>query len=226
MAKLSPARRLLKIFHAEGIPWPGSAFYNLISGTNVFQRHYELVAKDLLSYCSEGSVLDIGTGPGWLLVRLHEASPKLRLAGIDASSSMIAKARNNVTKAGFSDSIEVKQGYAEKIPFADCSFDVVVSTGSIHHWKRPTASLNDIYRVLKHGGYALMYDLVTDTPASIMKKAANDFGRLKVLLLWLHAFEEPFYTCENFALLAQPTLFKEAQARFVGVMYCLIMKKG
>ena len=226
MAKLSPARRLLKIFHPEGIPWAGTVFYNLVSGTGIFQRHYELVARDILSYHSEGSVLDIGTGPGWLLVRLHQECPELQLTGLDASSSMVTKARNNITNAGFSDIIEVKEGYADNIPFADGSFDVVVSTGSIHHWKRPIAGLNEIYRVLKHGGYALMYDLVTDTPASVLRKAASEFGRFKMLLLWLHAFEEPFYTYENFALLARPTLFKEGQTRFVGVMYCLIMKKS
>jgi hypothetical protein len=64
MAKLSPARRLIKIFHPEGIPWPGTTFYNAISETSIFQRHYELVARDILSYCSEGSILDVGTGPG------------------------------------------------------------------------------------------------------------------------------------------------------------------
>ena len=95
MGRLSPARRLLKIFHPEGIPWIGTAFYNLISGTSVFQHHYGLVTKDVLSYCSEGSVLDIGTGPGWLLVKLHQKRPGLKLVGIDASPSMVTKARNN-----------------------------------------------------------------------------------------------------------------------------------
>ena len=226
MDKLSPARRLLKIFHPEGIPWPGTAFYNVISKISIFQRHYELVIGDILSYCSEGSILDIGTGPGWLLVKLHQQCPKLRLTGLDASPSMVAKARKNIANAGFSDVIEVKEGNANRIPFADSSFDVVVSTGSIHHWKHPAAGLNEVYRVLRHGGYALMYDLVNDTPASVSKKAAHEFGRLKMVLLWLHAFEEPFYTCRNFALLARSTLFKEGQTRFVGVIYCLIMEKG
>ena len=226
MGKLSPARRLLKVFHPEGIPWPGTAFYSVISGTSIFQRHYELVVGDILSYCSEGSVLDIGTGPGWLLLKLHQQCPELRLTGLDASPSMVAKAQNNIANAGFPDVIEVKEGNAEHMPFADSSFDLVVSTGSIHHWKHPTTGLNEVYRVLKHGGYALMYDLVSDTPASVLKKAAHEFGRLKMVLLWLHAFEEPFYTCRNFALLARSTLFKEGQTRFVGVMYCLIMKKS
>lgn len=222
---LSPARRLLKIFHPEGIPWPGTAFYNAISGTTIFQRNYELAARDIVSYCSEGSILDIGTGPGWLLVKLHQEFPRLLVTGLDASPSMVARARKNIANAGLSDVIEVKEGNASHIPFSDGSFDTVVSTGSLHHWKNPTAGLNDVYRVLKHGGYALMYDLVSDTPASVLKETAREFGTLKMVLLWIHAFEEPFYSRKDFELLARPTLFKEGRTRFVGAMCCLILKK-
>jgi ubiquinone/menaquinone biosynthesis C-methylase UbiE len=226
MAMLSPARRLLKIFHPEGIPWPGAAFYNAISATSIFQHHYELVARDILNYCPEGSILDIGTGPGWLLVKLHQESPRLQVIGLDASPSMVARARKNMAKAGLSDIIEVKEGKASHMPFPDGSFDTVASTGSIHHWKDPAAGLNDVYRVLRHGGYALMYDLVSDPPASVLRKMAGRFGRLKMVLLWIHSFEEPFYSHRDFELMARTTLFKEGRIRFVGVLCCLIMKKG
>jgi len=226
MARLSLARRLLKIFHPEGIPWPGTAFYNAISETSVFQRHYDLIAKDILNYCSGESILDVGTGPGWLLVKLHQRSPRLRVMGLDVSPSMVAKAQKNMANAGLSDIIEIKEGEASRMPFADGFFDTVVSTGSIHHWKEPTYSLNEIYRVLKYGWYALMYDLVSDTPTSVLKERAHEFGRLKMLLLWLHTFEEPFYSRKDFELLARPTLFKEGRTQFVGLFYCLILKKG
>jgi len=223
---LSPARRLLKIFHREGIPSPGTVFYNAISKTNLFQRHYELIAKDILSYCPESSILDIGTGPGWLLVKLHHESPGLRLTGLDASPSMVARAQKNMAKAGLSEVIQIRVGNASHMPFSENSFDMVVSTGSIHHWKNPTAGLNEVYRVLKPEGYALMYDLASDTPSSVLKETAYEFGRLRVLLFWLHSFEEPFYRSKDFELLARPTLFKEGRARFVGLMYCLILKKS
>jgi len=42
---LSLARSLLKILHPEGIPWPGTAFYNKVSETDLFQRHYESFEK-------------------------------------------------------------------------------------------------------------------------------------------------------------------------------------
>lgn len=222
---LSPARRLLKTFHPEGIPWPGTVFYNAISQTNTFQRHYELLAKDILSYCSEGRMLDIGTGPGWLLAKLHRESPRLKLTSLDASPFMVVKARKNLANAGLSEMIEVKEGHVSRMPFSDGFFDTVVSTGSIHHWKDPTAALNDIYRVLKYEGHGMLYDLVSDTPSSVLKETAREFGKLRMLLLWLHAFKEPFYSTKDFELLPHPTLFKEGQIRFVGVVCCLILKK-
>lgn len=226
MAGLSPLRRLLKIIHPEGIPWPGASLYNSMSRSRIFLRYYELLADDIVSCCPEGQILDIGTGPGRLLMKLSEKSPDLRLTGLDVSSAMVAKARDNLADAGLSEAIKVEEGNVEHMSFADDSFDAVVSTGSIHHWKDPTAGLNEVHRVLKHEGYALMYDLVSDTPPSVIKETAREFGRLKTTLLWLHSFEEPFYSREAFEQLAQPTLFREGQTRFVGAMCCLIMKKS
>jgi ubiquinone/menaquinone biosynthesis C-methylase UbiE len=222
---LSRFRRVLKKFHPEGIPWPGTAFYNAVSGTSIFQRHYELISRDILGYCSEGRVLDIGTGPGWLLKKLYEASPKFRITGVDISPAMVAKARQNIEEAGLGNVIDIEQGQAKSLPFADGTFDLVVSTGSMHHWKDATAGLNEVYRVLKDDRYALIYDLISDTPKDIMKTAAEEFGKLRVFLLWLHAFEEPFYSHKDFHLLASPTLFEEGKTRFVGVMCCLALHK-
>jgi ubiquinone/menaquinone biosynthesis C-methylase UbiE len=226
MAELSPLRRLLKVVHPEAIPWPGTAFYNAISETSVFQRHYELIAKDIINYCSEGAILDVGTGPGWLLVKLYQESPKLRMVGLDASPAMVNKAQKNMAIAGLSDVVEIKEGEASHMPFTDSSFDIVVSTGSVHHWKEPIACLNDIHRILKQGGYTLLYDFVSDTPKSVIKESRREFGRFKILFLWLHTFEEPFYTCKDFEWLAHSSLFKEGRTQFVGLFYCLILKKG
>ncbi len=218
-------RRLLKFLHPEGIPWPGTSLYNAISKSTTFQRNYELVARDILSYSSGGRILDVGSGPGWLLVKLYNLCPGLRLIGLDASPSMVAMARKNLARAGLSEVIQIKEGEASNIPFAESFFDLVVSTGSIHHWKDPIAGLNAIYRVLKHGGRALIYDLVSDPPTCLLRQAAKEFGKLRVILLWLHAFEEPFYSCKHFQLLSNASLFKQGRTRFVGVLCCLVLKK-
>jgi ubiquinone/menaquinone biosynthesis C-methylase UbiE len=225
MAELSLIRRLMKLMHPEGIPWPGSVFYNAISLSSVFQRHYELLADDILNYCRQGALLDIGTGPAWLLLKLHQYATGMKLVGIDSSPAMVTKAKQNISAAGLDRVIGIKEGNAQSIPYPDEHFDIVVSTGSIHHWKQPTVGLNESYRVLKKGGFALIYDLVSDTPSSIINDTRRKFGKWKTTLFWLHSFEEPFYSKVNFRELAVPSLFKEGQTRFVGLLCCLILKK-
>jgi ubiquinone/menaquinone biosynthesis C-methylase UbiE len=170
-------------------------------------------------------LLDIGTGPAWLLLKIHQQAPNMQLVGIDSSSAMVTKARQNISAAGISDAVEIKKGNADHIPFPDCAFDIVVSTASMHHWKQPTACLNEVWRVLKNGGFALVYDLVSDTPEAILMEARREFGKWKTSFFWLHSFEEPFYSRENFEAMAQPTLFKKGQTRFLGLLCCLILKK-
>jgi ubiquinone/menaquinone biosynthesis C-methylase UbiE len=213
------------MIHPEGIPWPGTAFYDAISRSAIFQRNYELVAEDIVSYCPEGSLLDIGTGPGRLLIVLHRKSPRLRLVGVDSSGSMVTKARRNLVRAGLSHAIDIEVGNASFLPFHGESFDVVVSTGSIHHWKEPEKGLNEVYRVLRRKGVALMYDLVSDTPQYVLEEVARDFGKLESVLLRIHALEEPFYTSKDFELLARGTLFKRGYTKFVGVQCCLVLRK-
>jgi ubiquinone/menaquinone biosynthesis C-methylase UbiE len=226
MARMTPWRRLLKLFHPEGIPRLGTPFYNLISKTAIFQRNYDLLAHDILDFCRHGNCLDIGTGPGWLLIKLYEQSPRLHVYGIDISPSMVTKALVNVQKAGLAGIIEVKEGEACHIPYPDSFFDGVVSTGSIHHWKEPVEALNEIYRVLRGGGYALLYDIVSDTPGSALRESAREFGRLRMMLLWLHTFEEPFYSRSALALLPASSLFKQGHSRFAGILCCLVMRKN
>jgi len=223
MAKFSLMGKIMKRFHPESIPWPGSVLYNALSSTVVFQRHYEMAADDILNYCKRGKLLDIGTGPGRLLLKLHSKSPQLQLVGIDSSAAMVSKAKENT--AGI-ESIEIKEGNANKIPYPDNNFDIVISTASIHHWKHPTEGLNEAYRVLKPGGFALVYDLVSDTPEPVMAECRREFGKFRTTLFWLHSFEEPFYSQENFRALVQTTLFKDCQTKFLGLLYNMILKKA
>jgi ubiquinone/menaquinone biosynthesis C-methylase UbiE len=225
MNRLRPLGRFLKRFHPEGIPWPAALLYNRISATGLFQEHYERVAQDILTYCSQGYLLDIGTGPGRLLMKLHSASPDMRLAGIDISPAMVDRARKNMESSRLSNVIEIGRGESAMIPFPDGTFDIVVSTGTIHHWKDPVGGLNEVYRVLKNDRYALMYDVVGDTPAYIMEQMNRKFGKFRTRLFWLHAFEEPFYKLAGFEQLAEETPFGEGKTRFVGMLCCLILKK-
>lgn len=216
---------LLKSIYPEGIPWPGSVIYDRISRTNLFREHYERVAHHVLTYCSTGRLLDIGTGPGRLLIALHNASPGLRLTGIDISPAMVRRARKNMDSLGLHQKIHIEEGAGAAIPFPDHTFDIVVSTAAIHHWKDPVRGLNEVYRVLRGGGYALIYDVVSDTPSHVIQQMKRRFGGLRASFLSIHAIEEPFLSRASFQRLAEDTPFKEGETCFVGVLCCLILKK-
>ncbi len=64
-----------------------------MAATTIFQQHYELLAGDIGTYCSAGRILDIGTGPAWLLIKLYQLNPQLHLFGVDASTAMVVQAR-------------------------------------------------------------------------------------------------------------------------------------
>jgi len=215
----------MKRLHPEGIPWPGSALYNALSSTGIFLRHYELVAHDIVRYGAAGDILDIGTGPGQLLPVLRQAAPGTRLLGIDISTSMVAQARRNLEHYGWDPGIEVLAAGANALPFADKTFDRVVSTGSLHHWKDPLQALSEAHRVVKVGGYALLYDLVKDMPQEVCKEVRARFGGFRLALLWLHSFEEPFLNVEEMVQLGRQTDFAVEGTKFTGALCCLILKK-
>ena len=225
MPFLSPVRRMLKRIHPEGIPWPASLLYNAVSRSTVFQRHYAFVAKDIAERIQAGRVLDVGTGPGRLPLVIQAQSREQELVGIDVSPAMVHQAHENIGAVGLANHIEVREGGAATIPFPDASFDLVVSTGSLHHWTDAVGGLNEIHRVLKPGGTALIYDVVTDTPKAAMAEAARQFGRLRVFLFWLHGFEEPFLSSHALEALAKETRFGEGVTQFVGVLCCVRLVK-
>ncbi len=221
----SAVRRIIKALHPEGIPWPGTLIYNALSRTKIFQSSYGMLARDILGFMPEGAILDIGTGPGSLLLKLAAMRPALRLTGLDISAAMVSTAKRNIEKAGLSSVIDIVESPANRLPFEDRSFGMVVSTGSLHHWKDPSGGINEVHRVLKSPGCALLYDLVSDMPKSALEECKMEFGGLRTTLLWLHTFTEPFHSSAEMELLARSSLFGQGRTRFVGLFCCLVLEK-
>jgi ubiquinone/menaquinone biosynthesis C-methylase UbiE len=123
----------------------------------LLRRVYRRMAADLAAVVPQGAaLLDVGTGPGVLLVELARRRPDLRLTGVDLSADMVAAAAANLRPFGERASVQV--GDVTALPFADRSFDVVVSSASLHHWEDPRAAVPELARVLRPAGMVHIYD--------------------------------------------------------------------
>jgi ubiquinone/menaquinone biosynthesis C-methylase UbiE len=100
----------------------------------------------------------VGTGPGYLPIEIAKRRPKVKIDSIDLSKRMVEIAKRNVREAGLCNQIHLEKGNANHLRFGDNLYDMVISTGVFHSWKQPIRALNEIHRVLKPGGLALIYD--------------------------------------------------------------------
>lgn len=130
-------------------------------------KHYGLKAGD--------RILDIGCGKGFLLHEFTRAAPGVEIAGLDISAYGIAHAKDEVKPA-------LTLGNANKLPYADDSFDFVVSLGALHNLKIYDlyAAFAEIERVAK-----------PNAPKYVMVESYRDEREKANLLYWQ-------LTCESF----------------------------
>jgi ubiquinone/menaquinone biosynthesis C-methylase UbiE len=136
----------------------GAGPYSRIA-PRLLRGFYRCVADDVVSGLSRGAVLDVGAGPGTLALEIARRQPSLEVVGVDISPEMLAIARANAQREGLDGRVRFETGDAARLPFADRSFDLVVSTLSLHHWPDLAASLRELHRVLRPGGRAWLYDV-------------------------------------------------------------------
>ena len=111
-------------------------------------------------------VLDLGCGAGTdSLVAAQMVGPEGHVTGIDMTPEMLAKARAAAAQMGASN-VEFLESEAERLPFPDESFDVVVSNGVIDLIPDKDAVFAEIHRVLRPGGRIQIADVTIQNPVS------------------------------------------------------------
>jgi arsenite methyltransferase len=111
-------------------------------------------------------VLDLGSGAGTdSLVAARMVGTEGSVTGIDMTPEMLDKARRSAAEMG-AGNVEFVEGEAEKLPFADASFDVVISNGVIDLIPDKDAVFSELYRVLVPGGRIQVADVTIQNPVS------------------------------------------------------------
>ena len=138
---------------------------NLTSVAGV-SRGFREIAQFLASRVPAGKLLDVGPGPGRLLAEIRLATQAIDLFGLDISPAMIDLARENLHDL---QGIDLRVGNIAATEYPSDFFDCVVSTGSFYNWDRPIAALNEVFRILKPGDTAYIYESVTDHDSELLE---------------------------------------------------------
>jgi arsenite methyltransferase len=133
--------------------------------TKVQERERTL---DLIEWRGDERVLDVGCGRGLMIIGAALRLKTGRAVGVDIwatkdqSGNSPESARNNAIKAGVLDRIEIQTADMRKLPFADHSFDVVVSHWVVHNLENEAdrnLALGEMVRVLRPGGRLILCDI-------------------------------------------------------------------
>jgi ubiquinone/menaquinone biosynthesis C-methylase UbiE len=118
--------------------------------------------RTALSGAGQGKLLDVACGPG--VVTAAIAPGAASVTAFDATEQMLEKARLRCAKAGLLN-VDFKCGDAENLPFEDAQFDGLVTRLAVHHFADPQRALNEMFRVLRRGGTAVVVDVVSSEDA-------------------------------------------------------------
>lgn len=123
-------------------------------GTEAQLAQYRKQAAQVTAGLAEGAeILEVAPGPGYFAVEL--AKRGFRVTGLDISHTMVEIAREN----GAGLEIDFRQGDITHAPFEAESFDFVICQAAFKNFRQPVAALNEMHRVLRPGGFAVIHDL-------------------------------------------------------------------
>jgi len=142
----SPRKReALELF--SGLP----ARYDRLSAALSFWQdpRWRRALVDAIAPAAGERVLDVATGTGMVAAELLSRAD-CTVVGVDQSTEMLAAARARFAGAGAR--VELVEGQAEELPFADASFDALTFTYLLRYVDDPAATMRELARVVRPGG--------------------------------------------------------------------------
>lgn len=190
------------------------------------REELQTTARRIAAKLHAGSrVLEVAPGPGLLAIELAKLTGG-RVTGIDISRSFLQIAGDNARKAGVE--VDFEHGDAADLPFPDDQFDFIVCRAAFKNFTRPLVALNEMHRVLKPGGAALVIDLRKDYSS----RAVSDYFRNRgiiaaamIKLTFRFMLKERAYTKDTMTDLVAQSEFRHGAFRLDPIGFELTLRK-
>jgi ubiquinone/menaquinone biosynthesis C-methylase UbiE len=128
-----------------------------------------------------GDMLEVAPGPGFVAIEMAKGGA-YRVTGLDVSRTMVELGHRNAAEAGVE--VDFRQGNASAMPFADESFDLLACSAAFKNFSEPHKALEEMHRVLRPGGTALVLDLRKDVRMSEIRNYFRAIG-LSTVERWM-----------------------------------------
>jgi ubiquinone/menaquinone biosynthesis C-methylase UbiE len=173
---------------------------------------YRRSAKQVAERVAEGAtILEVAPGPGYLSIELAKLG-NYHIVGLDISATFVEIAQEKAKEAGVH--IDFRLGNAAAMPLADGLFDCIVCSAAFKNFAEPVKALDEMFRVLKPGGKALIIDLRPDASIEVIDKHIREDLALTginfLLTKWAfqHMLLKRAYTKEEIRQFASRSKFK------------------
>lgn len=154
-----PRRKLIP--EMEGV---SARSYARLRGSPSQLAEYRQEAARLAAGLPPGAhVLEVAPGPGYHAIELAR-DRELHVTGLDVSRSMVQIARERAAAEGVD--VRFEHGDVAGMPFDADSFDLIICQAAFKNFTEPVRALDEMHRVLRPGGAAVIQDLRKDTPGS------------------------------------------------------------
>jgi ubiquinone/menaquinone biosynthesis C-methylase UbiE len=203
---------------ALGMEGPIARWYARIRGTAPQLAAVRAHAARLTADLPEGArILEVAPGPGYLAVEL--ARRGFDVTGVDLSATFVQLAADAARNAG----VEARFLHADAadLPLPDASVDLVVCQAAFKNFGRPVAALDEMHRVLRPGGTAVIGDMNRDATATDIRREVDGMGlgRLSAAFtrVTLTGLRRRAYAADHFRVAAAASAFGTCEVRADGI---------
>ena len=181
-----------------------------------FRRLAERFAQDTPA---DSHILEVAPGPGYLSIELAKRG-QYAITGLDISHSFVEIARANAHTAAVT--VQFCHGNASAMPFADGTFDLIVCRAAFKNFSQPLAAIDEMHRVLKPGGRAVIIDLrkeasMQDINGYIQKAGYGWFDAWLMRIIFRFVLIPRAYTKEQVTQMAASSRFGRAAMHEVDI---------
>ncbi|HXW67298.1 MAG TPA: class I SAM-dependent methyltransferase [Thermoplasmata archaeon] len=205
----------------RGVAMEGSIarWYARTRGTPSQIAAWRQQAKELVADLPAGTdLLEVAPGPGYFAVELARTG-RARVTALEISRTFVQIANAHAREAGVP--VAVRQGDASRMPFGAASFDRIVCQAAFKNFGRPQAAINEMHRVLRPGGVAIVEDMRRDAPDAGIHAEVRGMGLGPVRAYFtrraLFSLRRRAYTSEEFVRLAERSPFGSCAVRVEGI---------